>query len=397
LSIKSQNSCDIGRRGGKPLPDKQLIMHQDFDSIYFLGNEFAANESFQAYVFRTNAEDIQFWNNWISQHPERQAEVEEAVKLLLLLIPQKTVTTEKHKEAALENLFSAIRQETAPPQAPAASIPFYPQPAAEAGIRSMMPRIKRWRVLAAAVVTGILCLTGAGYLLQRHLAAADLVYQTAYGETKTVTLPDSSRVTLNGNSRLSHAAGWDGTRPREVWIAGEAFFEVTHKGKNKNARFIVHTPKLNVEVLGTRFNVFNRQDKTDVVLNSGKVKLAIAASAKDTLTLYMRPGDQVAFSRKTAAIVKSQVNAEALTSWRNKVLVFEGTPLYRIAEIIEDTYGVEVVFTANRQANQKLAGTIPNGNLDLLLAALAKSSNLNISRRNNTIVIENNPPMSGNE
>jgi ferric-dicitrate binding protein FerR (iron transport regulator) len=219
-----------------------------------------------------------------------------------------------------------------------------------------------------------------------------VIYQTAYGQNTTFVLPDSSVVTLNGNTRLTHHETWDNNKIREVWLDGEAFFEVKN---NDRTRFVVHTPGMDVEVLGTKFNVFNRDDKVNVVLNSGKVKVKVS-SDRDTSSLLMMPNEAVEFYRKDNTLTKRQVKAEVLTSWRNKILVFENTPLYKIKEMIEYNYGVEVIFTENVDATEALAGTIPSDNLEVLLKVLAKSSNLNISRKNNQIIIDKKDPASNN-
>jgi transmembrane sensor len=365
-------------------------MYHLSDFIHYSSADFAANESFQAFVFRSNPEHVLFWENWIAEHPEKKADISQAIELLSLLTPAKTAGPMGQKEAELQRLFAAIGEsgdilngDDMPVREPART-----------GWLDRFSRYTYWRGMAAAFA-GLLLLVG-GYFFLTQLEEKAIVYRTAFGENATFILPDSSIVILNGNTKLTHAASWDHNTTREVWIEGEAFFDVTHKGKAGNARFVVHTPGLEVEVLGTQFNVFNRDDKTNVVLNSGKVKVNIT-SEKDTSTLMMRPGETVEYFRQKETVVKKPVNADVLTSWRNKVLVFEDTPLHRVGEIIEYTYGLNVVFKDSIQANQKLAGTIPSDNLDVLLTALAKSSNLNITRNKNQIIIENSVPINEND
>lgn len=354
-------------------------MHQPASFIHYTSADFAANESFQAYVSRTQEEAVQFWENFIRQHPEKQADIDEAIALLSLLSPKKTATSEQHKNREVERLLAAIAASENQPDAP--TQPLWSEDA------PVLPWYARRRSLVAASLAGFLLLVSSYFYLNQ--SDEFTTYQTAYGENTTFVLPDSSVVTLNGNTRLRHLPDWAGQKNREVWIDGEAFFDVKHTASH--ARFVVHTPELDVEVLGTRFNVFNRNDQTNVVLNSGKVKLNIM-SERDTNRVMMVPGETVEYFRKNKKMVKTQVNAEALTSWRNKVLVFENTPLYKVGEMIEDTYGVDVIFNENVKANQKLVGTIPSDNLDVLLTVLAKSSNLRIRRNNNQVVIESNSP-----
>jgi transmembrane sensor len=364
-------------------------MHQLPEYITYTSNDLATDESFQNYVFGKREEDITFWQKWLNQYPEKRILAGEAAAMLTLLKPNKKDVPAGQQTAELNRLFATIGEaETA------SVVPMWLEPVAnpEEGT-NLTGRYRRWYYLVA-VFTGLLLLAGAGYFYRTGFFNQNIRYQTAFGQNTSITLPDNSVVILNGNTRLSHRKGWDETNTREVWLEGEAFFEVKHNPRH--TRFVVHTPQVDVVVLGTRFNVFNRDDKTDVVLNSGKVKVNIK-SAKDTSTLILLPGEKMEYFRKKQKVVKQQVNAEVLTSWRNHLLVLEDTPLYKIAEIIEYTYGVDVIIKDKDQFNQKLAGTLPSDNLDVLLLALAKSSNLNISRTKNKIFIESNKLVSEHE
>lgn len=361
------------------------------DFIDYTSYDFAANESFQSYVTSQRKEDIQFWEDFIRANPGKLATIEEAIEALSLLAFKKAEVPAQHKESELNRLFVSIAE-----YENKKVIPLYNENKQTLN-GGTSGRHYAWRnkwSLIAASLTGLLIVISATLFLSNRFLKDEMVsYQTPYGENSTFILPDSSVVILNGNTRLTHQAGWNGNNKREVWLDGEAFFDVRHKGQSENARFVVHTPGMDIEVLGTKFNVFNREDKANVVLNSGKIKLNIVSN-DDTDTLLMMPDELVEYSRKNRIVIKKQVNAEVLTSWRNNVLVFENTPLYKIREIIEDTYGVSVIFRKNVDANEKLAGTIPSDNLEVLLAVLAKSSNLNITRNKDQIIIEKKDPVS---
>lgn len=365
------------------------------DFIAYTSHDFAANESFQSYVFRHRKEDIQFWENFIRKNPGKYAEIEEAVEVLSLLAFKKTKISAQQKELEFKRLLFSIGGSEGGSEnnkiillSNENELKLNPKALARQHIFD-----HRWSRIAASI-TGLLILFSAAFFFSSHfLKEKTITYHTPYGENATFILPDSSVVILNGNTRLTHKAGWNGKNMREVWLDGEAFFDVRNKGQSENALFVVHTPGMDVEVLGTKFNVFNREDKANVVLNSGKVKVNIASN-HDTSTVLMMPDEAVEYFRKNRTITKKQVNAEVLTSWRNKVLVFENTPLYKIREIIEYTYGVNVIFKNNVDAGEKLAGTIPNDNLDVLLTVLAKSSNLHITRNKDQIIIEKKDPVS---
>jgi len=382
MSIKKQFGC-VSWKGPvfNPWICPRQNMKRFHDFIDFNAEEFAANESFQFYVFKRKEDDIAFWEEFVSRHPEKLADIREATELLITLRFKHGKVKGQQKQAELDKLLAAL---------PASSIQerhfrrntnqFSLYQRISQGFR----KIGTTRFAATACVAiVILCMVIFGVSL---LTPSTVIYKTSFGENKTYILPDSSVVILNGNSRLVHSADWKPNTTREVWLDGEGFFEVKHLGATAQSRFIVHTAGMDVEVLGTKFNVFNRNDKVNVVLNSGKVKVTIASSA-DTSAVVMMPDEALEFSRKDLTVTKRQVKAEVLTSWRNRVLVFENTPLSRIGEIIEYTYGLKVVFRENVDATEELAGTVPCENLEVLLDVLAKSSNLNITRENDQIII----------
>src|SRR5690606_17847152 len=103
----------------------------------------------------------------------------------------------------------------------------------------------------AAVFIGIILFTGLAYMFLHN---NQVIHSTAYGQILHVTLPDSSKVILNGNTSLSYDGHWVGDDSREVYLEGEAFFSVVHT--HHNLKFIVNTSsQMRVEVLGTEFNV----------------------------------------------------------------------------------------------------------------------------------------------
>jgi transmembrane sensor len=338
----------------------------------YTSQNLAADESFQNYALRKNTADIEFWEDFIRKHPERQRDFEEAIELLALLDFRKARMA-PDKQGEFDRLLSAIATTGRP---------------VARGRRTL--HYMGYRI--AASLAGILLLVSAVYYSATKLFGGEsITYESGYGQNITCELPDGSTAILNGNSKLVYKVNRDSRNIREVWLEGEAFFDVVHKGNSEADRFIVHIPQMTVEVLGTQFNVFNRDDKANIVLNSGKVKLNIITSV-DTSTVVMDPEEAVEYSRTDHKLVRKQVNAETLTSWRNKVWVFENTPLDKIAEMIEYNFGVQTSFGADVDPHEQLAGTVPSENLDVLLAVLSKTSNLHVVRNGSRILITKHNP-----
>jgi ferric-dicitrate binding protein FerR (iron transport regulator) len=242
-----------------------------------------------------------------------------------------------------------------------------------------------FRPVAVAASVAVL-LAVVGYWLFPS-PASRTTYRTGYGQTREITLPEGSRVVLNGNSTLSVPAQWPAGGPREVWLDGEAYFAVTHRPDHR--KFVVTTPgRLRVEVLGTEFNVYQRQQKTKVSLNAGAVQLHLGAAGGNR-PLRMQPDELVEFDGRSEHLTRKKVNAEMISSWKNKKLIFENTSLREVAQLLRDTYGLTATVSDPALLKQRFSGTVPNENLDVLLDGLAGLFDLEITRQGNTIRFNN--------
>jgi len=242
-----------------------------------------------------------------------------------------------------------------------------------------MPRLmQRYAGIAAAV---ILLAASAVFYYQHYFIYT--TYATDYGMTRDIVLDDGSEVILNANSSLKVPRQLSGHR--EVWLEGEAFFSITKKPNH--ARFVVHTDNLNVEVLGTKFNVSSRHQKTEVMLDEGSVKLT--SSLPDVKEpLMMIPGDLVSLSNKDAAFKKKTVEPARYSAWRSNLMVFEDTPLSKVAQQIEDYYGIEVEIANAALMKSQLTGTLPNNNLGIVLKSLSATLKMTVVREEHKIILK---------
>lgn len=239
--------------------------------------------------------------------------------------------------------------------------------------------------LAAATISLLLLSVGPWWFYQRSTTSPWVTIHTPYGQIRRVVLPDQSVVTLNGNTSIRYAKHWQTGQPREIWVNGEAFFEVVHTRTHQPFR--VHLPEqMNVEVLGTRFNVYTRQSATKVVLNEGRIQMRVANQSGNRLE--MKPGDLFFADTKARLFYKKKVDAQAQSSWRTDKLVFDGTTLAEIATMLRDTYGLEVDIRDQQLSKQTFSGTIPSTNAATILRGLAGLFNLTIIQKDNHVTIE---------
>ncbi|HEY3406048.1 MAG TPA: FecR domain-containing protein [Ohtaekwangia sp.] len=206
---------------------------------------------------------------------------------------------------------------------------------------------------------------------------------TGFGEQLAVTLPDQSTVVLNGNSVLRYASHWNESSPREVWIEGEGFFSVTHTKNHQ--KFVVHgVSQLNVEVLGTKFNIKTRESASEVMLAEGKVKLELGG-IDSTRALFLKPGDLATVKNK---ILSTQsVNKQHYTSWVENRLFFDRTPLQDISILLNETYGLSVTFTDPTLATRELSGEISAATVDEILYAIGETLDLKVEKQGQAVTI----------
>ncbi|MCU0355016.1 MAG: FecR domain-containing protein [Cytophagales bacterium] len=338
------------------------------DYLLFTATDFSLDEHFQRWVLSPDEETHAFWDTWLLQHPEKTADVETARRLIQSLRIGTEPLSETQRHRMHRNIMTAV-QENEETEADVVEL------------RTTNAVFRRWRV-AAAVLLGTLGLAGTWY----WYANRPLVYQTAYGETRTLVLPDQSKVVLNANSELRVRKQWQADAPREVWLDGEAYFEVTEQLGGQAAKFKVYTRDLTVEVLGTRFNVAERDKHTDVTLNEGKVRLNLNTETAGR-EIMMQPGEMVRFSENGQRVEKAKVKAEDHSSWTKNYWVLDNTTLADIAARIEATYGYQVEINDSELAGETLSGVLPTQQIDSLLEVLAISYDVKVRRENTTIAI----------
>jgi ferric-dicitrate binding protein FerR (iron transport regulator) len=242
--------------------------------------------------------------------------------------------------------------------------------------------IRVWSQVAA--VTGLLLLSIVTYFML--VAYSTLEYTTQFGEKKVILLPDSSKVTLNANSYLSYSTDWSGDALREVYLEGEAFFEVRKQPYTGSSKFVVHTNKLDVEVLGTQFNVSEREGTTTVTLNEGAVQLN-SDVAKLVKNVLMQPGEQAELTHENVFEIR-KVNTDLYTSWKDNKLIFENATIQEIAQIIEHSYGLEVIVLDTAIFQRKFTGTLPGNNIEIILKTFSELYQLDIERGSDQIFLK---------
>jgi transmembrane sensor len=193
---------------------------------------------------------------------------------------------------------------------------------------------------------------------------------------------------LNANTKIKVSDNWSDENTREVWLDGEAFFEVVKKPNTGAAKFVVHTPQLNVEVLGTAFNVKARRGATEVVLQSGKVTLNKVKNT-DFKEIVMIPGDRVRVADEALkSVISDKVETEKVTAWTNGKIIFDNTPLLEVAKAIEDHFGYEVILEDKQLVTKLYTGELLTDSPDVFFTVLSKTLGIKINIEGKKMIIK---------
>ncbi|MRT93721.1 FecR family protein [Ancylomarina sp. 16SWW S1-10-2] len=205
------------------------------------------------------------------------------------------------------------------------------------------------------------------------------------GEEYQLALADGTQVWLNSESSLRYPVKFTG-KNRRVELSGEAYFEVTHNAKKP---FIVNTQEMNIEVLGTSFNVSAYADDATVhaTLVEGKVRVHnnVGVVKKEIL----RPNQQFVFSKNDNSTRVNEVNASFYSAWKNGVFTFEDESLTSIMRKMERWYDIHVFFQGQDIQRLKFSGKIPKFNTcNDVLEMIGKTTHINfkVSKNKNVII-----------
>ena len=326
-------------------------------------NDLVGDPYFRRWVKQPDEETNAFWKEWLAERPGKADAFAQAKRIVSFLNFRVEEARSEEQQEVKRHVMQRIRTKHHTP-----ARTYFPQ-----------------RYLAVAAVVCFLLI--GGYLVQRFaLSTPYQEYTTTFGEQQEIILPDDTRVTLNANSLLKFEKAWSESPTREVWLEGEAFFEVVKQPGAVDGRFIVHTLRLDVEALGTSFNVQARDEETHVVLNTGKVKLHPAHSASGKSDLFLKPGDMATLRQDR--LVKTQVNPQHYSSWQDNRLFFDNVSIREIARRLKNTYGYEVTVEKPEWLDLTFTGSCPADDISILLTALSESFHLKVTRKNKKITLQ---------
>jgi ferric-dicitrate binding protein FerR (iron transport regulator) len=201
------------------------------------------------------------------------------------------------------------------------------------------------------------------------------------GERSKVILPDGTTVQLNGGSQLKFSTDIQ-SKNRTVFLEGEAFFDVTH---DHSRPFVVETGNLQVEVLGTSFNVssYPNDKMVTTYLEKGKIKILIDGQ-KD---IYLNPSEALKFEKSTGETTKQIISDQRFSDWTRGVLNIQGETIEELAKKLERRFDLKINFGDDEVRKHTYSGSIKDENLNTVLEALKFTSSLKYEKHEKTVTI----------
>jgi len=258
----------------------------------------------------------------------------------------------------------------------------------------------RSMVTTLAKMAAVLLIGTVGYFLPSFFSnpnsqEAFNVITAPSGSRTEILLPDQSKVWLNAGSKLRYPASFMKNQ-REVYLQGEAFFEVEH---DQNRKFLVKTDDITIKVYGTSFNVkcYPGEPTIETTLVEGKISITKNSGdgTDKQKEIVLKPNQQaVWYSGESSAVspgsivVRSEINPGLYTSWREGELIIQSESLQDLAGKLERRYGVKIIFKNDEAKSFKFTGTIKNESIEQVLSVIKLASDIDFEISENIVTIK---------
>jgi ferric-dicitrate binding protein FerR (iron transport regulator) len=243
-------------------------------------------------------------------------------------------------------------------------------------------RIQRFYTRAAAILLLPLVLYSiysTFFNAQSTEMAAAIEIVSPHGARTKFQLPDGTQGWLNSGSSLKYANNF--LSERKISLVGEAWFEVAHNAKKP---FVVHTKVLDVQVLGTKFNLtaFPDENVTEVVLQEGKVNVS---GYKGLYKVDMKPDEKFTYDKKLQSGTIQEVKASQFSAWKDGLLVFRNEPLSEVLKRVSRWYNVDIVLNDPELENFRYRATFQEEQVEEVIRLISLTAPIVYSFNNREV------------
>jgi transmembrane sensor len=240
------------------------------------------------------------------------------------------------------------------------------------------PVLLPWMKIAASV----LLIIGLGWIGFKLLGPGQPVKELLVQTQQTVltdTLPDGSVVTLNKTSSIGYPSKFKGnTRP--VTLKGEAFFNVA---PDKKKPFTISVNDVQVTVVGTSFNVKSHDGNTEVVVETGVVRVT-----KNGNTVELKAHEKIMIPAKDSVAEKEEVSDQLYQYYRTREFVCDDTPLWKLVEVLNEAYDAHIVIGRKELRELRLTTAFNNESLDQVLEVIRITFDNKVTKTGNQVILQ---------
>lgn len=213
-----------------------------------------------------------------------------------------------------------------------------------------------------------------------YFSTSDDSVQIVAKAIQTEELIDGSSVTLNAAAQLSYSSSF-GETDREVQLQGEAYFDVE---RNPEIPFVIHTPTVDVTVLGTSFTVraVESEPTVEVVVSSGVVEVSYQGKV-----VRLEVGEKGIMDKKSGQLYKLFNEDENFMAWKTKRFIFDDIPLKEVIDILNNAYQSSLYLNADEITNCPVTVTFEGKSLDSILEVLKVTLDLSVQETSKGIEI----------
>lgn len=352
--------------------------------------DFLEDESFRLWLFgKATAEVAQMWEQFPLVHPDKVPVFQRAIETLLAI----QVDTFALPAPKLRQNIRQIMAETEPA-------------VSNRPLRWYQTTVWQW-VAAAAVLIAVIGLSWrwnqktvdpATQLYHQLTAGSATPLEEVHNRSsrnQLVLLSDGSSVLLQPNSRISYPKRFNRQAQREVYLTGEAFFEVA---KNPEKPFFVYADNLITKVLGTSFTVrATGKEPVHVIVKTGKVSVFTRSDkerlekqqSKHLIGMVLEPNQRVLLDQEEGRLVRLLVESPTLLDMpiQRSMFAFNDTPVSQVFASLERAYGVEIVFDAEVMKNCYLTASLDDEPLFEKLSMICQTLDAHYEQMDGKILI----------
>lgn len=227
---------------------------------------------------------------------------------------------------------------------------------------------------------------GSNHFFMDFASSSNVIEVTTLpGEQSEIKLPDGTFVSLNYDSKIKyHLSG--NQHLQEIELDGEAFFKVT---KNNSRIFRVITSEMNVNVLGTEFNIssYRNDVTTETTLIEGSVEIKDIPGQKESV--FLKPNEKWIYYKKSGRNVVKKVDAKSSILWRSGVYDFDNVAFGKLLTMLERIYNVKIILNDDHLRNEKFSGSVYRGDsIEKVMSMIKLTLPVNIIKKGDDFIIE---------